>query len=78
MVKSRAGEPMKVFTPFWRAAQASGPPPSPLAPVDRLQSAEASDADLGAVTLDDLALLPTRPDWTGGLRETWTPGEAGA
>jgi deoxyribodipyrimidine photo-lyase len=78
MVKSRAGEPMKVFTPFWRAAQASGPPPSPLAPVDRLQSAEASDADLGAVTLDDLALLPTRPDWAGGLRETWTPGEAGA
>ena len=23
-------------------------------------------------------LLPTKPDWAGGLRETWTPGEAGA
>jgi len=28
--------------------------------------------------LDDWALLPTRPDWAGGLRETWTPGEASA
>ncbi|MEM6935811.1 MAG: deoxyribodipyrimidine photo-lyase, partial [Pseudomonadota bacterium] len=30
---------------------------------------------------DDLAawaLLPTKPDWAGGLRESWQPGEAGA
>ena len=25
-----------------------------------------------------LALLPTTPDWAGGLRETWEPGEAAA
>ena len=23
-------------------------------------------------------MLPTKPDWAGGMRETWTPGEAGA
>ncbi len=23
-------------------------------------------------------MLPTRPDWASGLRDTWTPGEAGA
>jgi deoxyribodipyrimidine photo-lyase len=27
--------------------------------------------------LDDWGLLPTRPDWADGLREVWTPGEAG-
>ncbi|MDN5821706.1 MAG: DNA photolyase family protein, partial [Brachybacterium sp.] len=28
--------------------------------------------------LDHRAWLPTAPDWAGGLRQTWTPGEAGA
>ncbi len=28
--------------------------------------------------LADWSLLPMRPDWAEGLRETWTPGEAGA
>ncbi len=29
-VKSKVGEPMKVFTPFWRAALALREPPAPL------------------------------------------------
>jgi deoxyribodipyrimidine photo-lyase len=28
--------------------------------------------------LADWGLLPGKPDWAAGLRETWTPGEAGA
>ena len=28
--------------------------------------------------LDALDLLPRRPDWAGGLRDSWTPGERGA
>ncbi len=32
----------------------------------------------GGDALDDWGLLPTRPDWAGGLREAWVPGEAGA
>ena len=28
--------------------------------------------------LEDWDLLPSRPDWAGGLRATWTPGESGA
>ena len=28
--------------------------------------------------LESWRLLPTKPDWSGGLTETWTPGEAGA
>jgi deoxyribodipyrimidine photo-lyase len=28
--------------------------------------------------LEDWELEPVKPDWAGALRETWTPGEAGA
>ena len=28
--------------------------------------------------MEDWNLLPDQPDWAAGLRDTWTPGEAGA
>jgi deoxyribodipyrimidine photo-lyase len=68
------GEPYKVFTPFWRAAQAMPEPRHPLPEPRELPS--PSDA-----VSDDLAgwaLLPTAPDWAGGLRDAWSPGERGA
>ncbi len=59
-----------MFTPFWKACQAH-PPPQPPLKVPRLNGfAEARSAQLG-----DLGLLPQRPDWAGGRRRTWTPGE---
>jgi deoxyribodipyrimidine photo-lyase len=30
------------------------------------------------LTIDDLGLLPTGPDWADGLRDTWEPGERAA
>lgn len=75
-VKSQAGGPMRVFTPFWKAARALGEPAQPLPAPTRLPPAPAPIAE--AVTLDSLALLPTMPDWAGGMRKTWQPGEAGA
>jgi deoxyribodipyrimidine photo-lyase len=33
---------------------------------------------LGSDILADWALLPTKPDWSGGLNAMWVPGEAGA
>lgn len=75
-VKSRAGEPLRVFSPFWRAAMALGDPPAPLPAPGRIKGYDV--AVDGAVTLDALKLLPTTPDWAGGLRAEWTPGEAGA
>jgi deoxyribodipyrimidine photo-lyase len=33
---------------------------------------------LASDSLADWRLEPARPDWAGGLRETWTPGEDGA
>jgi deoxyribodipyrimidine photo-lyase len=41
---------------------------------DRLRGAPAIASD----RLEDFGLEPTAPDWAGGFRETWTPGEAGA
>lgn len=77
-VKSRSGEPMKVFSPFWRAAQALGEPPAPLPAPARFPAGSAAAAFSGRVPLDALELLPRTPDWADGLRATWTPGEAGA
>jgi len=74
-VTTGTGTPYRIYTPFWRAAQAFLPPPPPQAAPRALAPPSVwPDSD----SLDDWALLPTRPDWAGGLRETWQPGEAGA
>lgn len=73
-VVRKTGEPYKVFTPFWRAWNELGPLSKPL----------PAPAALGPVVRPDpaalaaLELLPTKPDWSGGLREAWQPGEAAA
>ena len=78
-VKSKTGTPMKVFTPFWRAAQAVHDPAEPLKLPEKIRGyAARTDANPEAVKLADLNLLPTKPDWSGGLGEEWQPGEAGA
>lgn len=74
-VRTQAGEPFKVFTPFWRAAQASGPIAAPL-PAPRALAAPA--APVAGEALEDWGLLPGRPDWARSFGEMWQPGEAGA
>lgn len=78
-VSTKTGEPMKVFTPYWRAARAKGEPAAPAPAPSRLQplALPAAIRALG-VGLADLALEPDKPDWAGGLRAEWRPGEAGA
>jgi deoxyribodipyrimidine photo-lyase len=74
-IATGAGEPYRVFTPFWRnLAQRLGslPPPAP-APA----AVPLSPAAPAGVGVEDLALLPRIP-WDAGLRSAWTPGEAGA
>ena len=74
-VLTKSGTPFKVFTPFWRSAASVGEPPAPEpAPANIL----FADHSLPSDQLPDLDLLPTQPDWSGGLAETWIPGEAGA
>jgi len=75
-VETKAGGPYKVYTPFWRACRARvddipAPKPAP-------RSLRATGGRLSSDALGDWGLLPTAPDWAGGLRDTWTPGEDGA
>ena len=78
-VKSKTGTPLKVFTPFWRAAQAIHEPAAPLKVPAKIAGHAIGARSLPeALELDDLHLLPTKPDWAGGLDEEWQPGEAGA
>lgn len=78
-VTTTTGTPMKVFTPYWRAARARGEPPAPKPAPKRIESLPLPAAlKRHLVAHDELALEPSKPDWAGGLREAWTPGEAGA
>ncbi len=78
-VTTKAGDPVKVFTPFWRAARATGDPARPL---PRPRTIEGWPWKKGTspapVKLASLELEPTKPDWAGGMRDAWTRGEAGA
>ncbi|MGF1462421.1 MAG: cryptochrome/photolyase family protein [Maricaulaceae bacterium] len=74
-IKTNSGGPYRVFTPFWRACRAAGLPQDVVSAPDPLPPCPE---ELASDTLTDWALEPRKPDWAGGLRDTWTPGEAGA
>jgi deoxyribodipyrimidine photo-lyase len=74
-VRTKTGGPYGVYTPFSRACFAA---PAPAQPVPAPARIPAPAAFPASDTLETWGLLPTRPDWAGGLRETWQPGEAGA
>ncbi|BDZ54214.1 cryptochrome/photolyase family protein [Agromyces marinus] len=78
-IRTGAGTPYSVFTPFWRACLAADEPRHPSQPPELTAGGAGADrlAARGA-RLDDWGLLPTDPDWAGGLRETWEPGERAA
>ncbi len=71
-VKTGQGGPYRVFTPFWRACLSLPAPGSPLASPTELASVKPEGEALA-----DLSLEP-RIGWTGAMRKTWLPGEAGA
>lgn len=77
-VATKAGAPARVFSPFWRQARANGEPRPPLSAPKTLTDFHGRETLPHEVGLTDLALLPRAPDWAGGLRATFTPGEAGA
>ena len=74
-VTTGSGTPFKVFSSFWKALQEHLPPPEPV-PMPR--TIAAPDHWPKSDTLSDWALLPSKPDWSGGFREDWVPGEAEA
>jgi deoxyribodipyrimidine photo-lyase len=74
-VLSGSGQPYRIYTPFWRALCQQMPPPLPQPAPVRIA---APDHWPQSEPLDNWGLLPCRPDWAGGFRAEWTPGEAGA
>lgn len=76
-LRTGAGTPYRVFGPFWRAARAWGEPAPPLPAPESIETCAWPRGGPKRASLDDLGLLP-KPDWAGGLRESWTPGETGA
>jgi deoxyribodipyrimidine photo-lyase len=74
-IRTGQDEPYKVFTPFWRACQAM---PEPRHPLPKPRELPDRHPHTATDALDDWGLLPTAPDWAGGMRDEWTPGEAGA
>jgi deoxyribodipyrimidine photo-lyase len=78
-VTTMTGQPMKVFTPYWKAARARGEPATPLPAPAKIRPAGIPARLAGRVRdVAALGLEPTGPDWAGGLREAWSPGEASA
>lgn len=73
-VVNKAGLPMKVFTPFWRALQEQGMPRSPLPAPKKLKGVTGIKSD----QLETWGLEPSKPDWAGEFRETWKRGERAA
>ncbi|MEP4378828.1 MAG: deoxyribodipyrimidine photo-lyase [Alphaproteobacteria bacterium] len=73
-IETQQGEPYKVFTPFWKRLRELYQAPVVAGVPARLPGLE----DVAGDTLADWRLLPTKPDWAGGLRESWEAGEGAA
>lgn len=73
-IRTGSGGTYGVYSPFARACRARGGVAAPLPPPDRIAGAPLPGSD----RLGDWGLLPTHPDWAGGLRATWRPGEDAA
>ena len=72
-IVTKDGRPYRVFTPFWKACLAK---PEPRAPIGIPKFSAFAKVD--SEPLEALKLEPSQPDWAGGLRAMWTPGEHAA
>lgn len=74
-IQTKTGGTFRVFTPFWKAHRPHLEPKTGLRP---RPAGITFRPGIGGDPLTSFGLHPTRPDWSGGLAEAWTPGEAGA
>jgi deoxyribodipyrimidine photo-lyase len=72
-IRTGAGGPYKVFTPFWRALQQQVESAPLLAPEGLPAAVAAASEDLASWQLQ-----PSQPNWAAGFSGLWQPGEAGA
>ncbi|MGB1141855.1 MAG: cryptochrome/photolyase family protein, partial [Halioglobus sp.] len=74
-IHTKAGEPFKVFTPFWRNCRTQ---PEPAMPRGLPEDAAFLELEKDRLELDALDLLPKEPDWAAGWEMLWQPGSEGA
>jgi deoxyribodipyrimidine photo-lyase len=73
-IQNQSGKPFQVFTPFWKHCLSKPDPAEPLPPPRKMA---APDQWPKPIALKELELEP-KIDWSGGIRASWQPGEAGA
>lgn len=76
-IQTGSGGFYRVYTPFWKNIRAQADdlirPPH-----DAPASLNGFAGALKTESLDDWALLPVKPDWSGTIAQQWTPGEKAA
>ncbi|GAB4222660.1 MAG: deoxyribodipyrimidine photo-lyase [Gammaproteobacteria bacterium] len=73
-ITNKQGDYFKVFTPYWKACCQQLQVRELLPQPKKLNLPK----DITSEPLSQWSLLPTHPDWSGGLVETWQPGEKAA
>lgn len=74
-IRTASGGPYRVFTPFWRAAQAQlDVQPAPLPAPRNIRGPATAPR---SVPVEELGLLP-KVRWDSAFAQHWTPGEDGA
>lgn len=74
-LKTQAGSPYQMFTPYWKALRILGNFDIPLCIPKNLKRYT------GTILSDDLeawSLRPSHPNWAQGFEKEWIPGEEGA
>jgi len=74
-VKTKTASYYKVFTPYWRAAQAFIDTSEPLPPPKAVHTFKG---DMISDELSDWGLCPTSPNWAKKMLPHWAIGSAGA
>jgi len=77
-IVNQAGKPFQVFTPYLRAVMTRRVAPPRPAPKRIPGGTWPSSLRDDMVALDELGFEPSSPDWAGGLRREWRPGEQAA
>ena len=73
-IRTKAGGVYGVYTPFAKACRPIAALHEPIPAPETMPAAQLPQSD----RLEDWGLLPKHPDWAGGLRATWQPGEQAA
>ena len=74
-VRTGTGTSYRIYTPFARAVMEHMPPAGPVRAPSRIDGPRHWPQ---GESLEQWALLPTKPDWAAAFSQDWTPGEAGA